>query len=127
VKRVDGARIRETIDAAERGTTGRIGVRIANGKSADALEDARAHFMQAGLHEHPHRNAVVFFVAPGARRFAVVGDAAIHERAGQEFWHAIVEEMQPHLHRGDITAALVHGIERVGAKLREHFPEQVQV
>jgi len=121
VRPLEGDRIRRAIDAAERGTTGRIGVRVVGGKTADALEDARQHFVQAHLHEHEHRNGVVFFVAPKARRFAVVGDEAIHRRVGDGFWIALVDEMKPFFAKGDLTQGLVHGIERVGEQLRAHF------
>lgn len=127
MKPLAGERIREAIDAAERGTTGRIGVRVVSGRSANALDDARKHFAHARLHEHPHHNAVVFFVAPNARRFAVFGDEAIHERVGEAFWNELVAQMQPHFERADVTGALLHGIARVGEKLREHFPDTVSV
>lgn len=121
MNRVDGERIRRAIDEAQRGTTGRIGVRIVDTKHADALEEARAQFVRARLHEHEHHNAVAFFVAPRSRRFAVVGDEAIHERAGDAFWRALVDEMQPYFARGEMTEGLVHGIGRVGEQFREHF------
>jgi uncharacterized membrane protein len=127
VKRPDGDRIRQAIDAAERGTTGRIGVRVINGRSADALEDARRHFAHAGLHEHEHRNGVVFFVAPKVRRFAVYGDQRIHERVGEAFWTQLVREMTPYFRSGDMTEGLVFGIKSVGEVLREHFPDRVPV
>lgn len=122
---IDGDRIRKAIDAAERGTTGRIGVRVVSERSTDALEDARKHFAEAHLHEHEQRNGVVFFVAPKARRFAVYGDQAIHDRVGESFWSEVIAEMTPYFRRGDMTAALVFGIGRVGEKLREHFGAQV--
>ncbi len=110
----DGARIRRAIDAAEKGTTGRIGVRIAAGKSADALEDARRHFFNARLHEHEHRNAVIFFVAPSARRFAVFGGEAMHDRVGDAFWRELVARMEPYFASNDVTHALEFGIAQVG-------------
>jgi len=127
VRLPDGDRIREAIDAAQRGTSGRIGVRIVREKSSDALEDARRHFADARLHEYQHRNAVVLFVAPNARRFAVFGDAAIHERVGDVFWQNLVTDMQPFFARGDMTEGLLLGIGRVGEQLRLHFPSEVPV
>ncbi len=121
MRAADGNRIRQAIDAAERGTTGRIGVRIVSGRSADALEDARKHFAHAHLHEHAHRNGVVFFVAPKARRFAVFGDKAIHDHVGEAFWNKLVDEMTPYFRSGKMTEGLIFGIGRVGEKLREHF------
>lgn len=125
--RADGERIRRAIDAAEHGTTGRIGVRIVHGKTEDALADARNHFVRAHLHEHKYRNAVVFFVAPRARRFAVVGDEAIHEQVGEGFWMTLVDEMAPHFARGDLAQGLLLGIARVGEQFKMHFSEHVPV
>ena len=127
MKTLDADRIREAIDAAERGTTGRIGVRVVPGRSADALEDARKHFAHARLHEHEHRNAVVFFIAPNARRFAVFGDKAIHERVGETFWSQLVSDMTPYFRSGDMTAGLIFGIAAIGDQLREHFSSEVPV
>jgi uncharacterized membrane protein len=125
VRGLDGERIRRAIDSAEQGTTGRIGVRIVPGKTADALEEARKHFAGARLHEHEHRNGVVFFVAPKAKRFAVFGDKAIHERVGDAFWSKLVDDMSPYFAKGDFTEGLVLGIARVGEQLRLHFGTQV--
>lgn len=123
----DGERIRRAIDAAERETTGRIGVRIVGGKTADAFEDARKHFIDAHLHEHRYRNGVVFFVAPKARRFAVFGDKAIHEHVGDAFWRQLIDDMKPYFAKGEMTEGLLLGIARVGEQLRLHFPAQVPV
>ena len=121
MKAPDGQRIRKAIDAAEQGTTGRIGVRIVPGATADALEDARKHFMHARMHEHEHRNGVIFFVAPKARKFAVFGDRAIHDHVGDAFWSKLVEDMTPFFAGGDMTEGLLLGIARVGEQLRLHF------
>jgi uncharacterized membrane protein len=126
VKAPDGERIRHAIEAAEHGTTGRIGVRIVAGSTADALEDARANFLQARLHEREHRNGVIFLVAPKARRFAVYGDKAIHEHVGEAFWRKMIDEMQPYFAKGDVTEGLILGIERIGEQLRLHFPASVK-
>lgn len=125
MKHADGDRIRRAIDAAERDTTGRIAVRIVAGRSPDALADAREHFHHAHLHEHAPRNAVIFFVAPKARRFAVFGDEAIHAHVGDAFWTALVDDMQPYFANGHVTEGLVLGIARVGEQLRAHFPAEV--
>ena len=123
---IDGDRVRRAIDAAERETTGRIGVRIAHGPVRDPFEQARRQFLHAGLHRHAHRNAVVFLVAPKARRFAVYGDEAIHDRVGDEFWASLVRDMTPLFANGDITAGLELGIARVGERFRAHFPKDAR-
>ena len=123
MKAIDGDRIRAAIDSAEKDSTGRVAVRVLPHETADALESAREHLHQAELHKHPHRNAVLFLVAPKSRRFAVYGDDAIHQRVGEQFWKDVVAEMTPHFKRGDITGALEHGIARTGEQLRAHFPK----
>jgi uncharacterized membrane protein len=111
-------RIRQAIDAAERGTTGRIAVRIFNGHTENALDEARKHFEKQRLHHHQHRSGVLFLVAPRARKFAVLGDQAIHERVGDAFWKKVVDEMQPYFAKGQTTEALELGIARMGEAFR---------
>ena len=120
---IDGGRIREAIDAAESGTTGHVAVRVLHHEVGDAVAKAREQLHRAELHKHPHRNAIIFLVAPKSRRFAVYGDEAIHKIVGDEFWKVVVAEMTPHFKRGDMTGALVHGIDRAGEQLRVHFPK----
>lgn len=119
---IDRARLREAIDAAESGTTGRVAVHVMHHDTADALQSAREHLHRAELHKHPHRNAVIFLVAPKSRRFAVYGDEAIHKIVGDAFWQDVVDEMAPYFKRGDMNAALEHGIGRAGEQLKLHFP-----
>jgi uncharacterized membrane protein len=119
---LDGRRIRAAIETAQSGTTGRIGVRIVPHETSDPLETAREHFARAGLHEHPHRNAVIFLIAPRSRKFAVFGGEAIHERVGSTFWSQLVSDMQVYFVKNQATDALALGIARVGDELRLHFP-----
>jgi len=121
---LDGDRIRRAIDKAEAGTSGRIGVRVVRGNPGDALESARNHFHQAGLHERPERNGVLLLIAPDARRLAVFGGDAIHARVGDAFWSLVVSDMSAHFAQGNPTEGLEHGIARVGEQLRLHFPRE---
>ncbi len=123
MKPIDSGRIHAAIRSAEAGSNGRVAVRVLPHDTADALGAARESLHQAELHKHPHRNAVIFLVAPKSRRFAVYGDDAIHKRVGEKFWSDVVEEMTPHFKQGDMTGALEHGIARAGEQLRAHFPK----
>ncbi len=121
---LDERRITSAIVAQERGTSGRIAVRVVPHVPSDPLAEAHAQMHAAGLHDLDDRNAIVFLVAPRARRFAVYGDRSIHKRVGETFWKNVVTEMTPFFKEGNPTAGLVHGIERAGAALREHFPTE---
>ena len=118
----DGARIEAALAQAESDTTGRIAVRIVPGGGVEALERAKAEFQAAKLHETVDRNAALVLVAPEARTFAVLGDSAIHERVGEPFWNALVDEMKPFFARSDFAGGIVHGVTQIGRALRTHFP-----
>jgi uncharacterized membrane protein len=75
-----------------------------------------------GMTATKDRNAVLFFVVPARRKFAVLGDSGIHERVGQEFWDHIAGVLSERFHEGDFTEGLVAGIKEVGDQLAGHFP-----
>ena len=116
-------KITRALAAAEDGTTGWIGVRVIPDSSVDAFARARHEFTRAGLHRHAHRNAALILVAPKARRFAIIGDRALHQRVGEAFWYDLVEETQPYFSRGAVCDGVVHAIERIGGALHAHFAQ----
>jgi len=75
------------------------------------------------MHNTRHRNAVLIFVAPRAHKFAVVGDKAIHEKCGDEFWQRVVDEMRAHFQNEKFSHALVETIQEIGKVLASHFPK----
>ncbi|MGH7996364.1 MAG: TPM domain-containing protein, partial [Opitutaceae bacterium] len=62
------------------------------------------------------------FLCPRSRNFAVVGDKGVHEKCGEAFWKELASAMTGFFRKGDFTAGVVHGVERAGALLAEHFP-----
>jgi uncharacterized membrane protein len=120
----DPARVLAAIAAAEQRTSGEIRVVIARGPAADPVAAARRHFEGLDMTHTRERNGVLIFVAPRSRNFAVIGDTAVHEKCGDAFWRLLAAAMSHHFQRGEFTEGLVHGIERAGALLAEHFPRQ---
>jgi uncharacterized membrane protein len=123
---LDSRRLRQAIEAAEVGTTGRIGVRVVADATTDALETARKYFREAGMHEHEDQNAVIFLVAPCVRKFAVYGGGAIHQRLPETFWSQLVLDMQRYFANDRPNDALALGIGRIGEELRHHFPARAR-
>ncbi len=117
------ATISAAIASAEDGTTGRIAVREIPDRSVDAFERAKREFGRIGLQRHEHANAALILVAPQARRFAIIGDRALHERVGDAFWNDLVNESQPFFARGDTTAGILFAVARLGEVLHAHFAE----
>ena len=114
----------EAIREAESKTSGEIRVLIQRGKlNTDPLLAAQKTFRRLGMHKTYQRNAVLIFVAPRAHKFAVVGDAAIHEKCGDEFWRRVVERMGAHFQTEKFTAALIEAVHEIGSVLARHFPK----
>ena len=119
---VDHPRIIASIDQAERGTTGEIRVWVSDRNRPHALEAARKRFAKLKMDRTRHRNAVLIFIAPRSRSFAVVGDVGIDEKVGEQFWFEVRDAMVEHLRNERYTEAILHAVETAGARLSEHFP-----
>lgn len=122
LNQVDHAMLVKAIEEVELRTSGEVRVFVSRQGTAEPVATATAHFKRLGMEKTRERNAVLFFVAPVSQTFAVVGDQAVHEHCGQEFWTAVAGEMTEHFKRGDYTGGLVLGIRKAGDLLARHFP-----
>jgi len=120
--KIDHLRVVAAIGVAERRTSGEIRVVVARRQAADPVAAARKHFEHLGMTRTSARNGVLIYLAPRSRNFAVIGDTAIHDKCGGEFWRELTASMTGHFSRGNFTGGLVHGINRAGVLLAEHFP-----
>src|SRR6266576_1362785 len=90
LSKLEHDRIVHAIREGESNTSGEIRVYVQRGKlKADPLIVAQKKFQRLQMHKTQQRNAVLIFVAPREHKFAVVGDKAIHEKCGDEFWPRI--------------------------------------
>jgi uncharacterized membrane protein len=124
LSKVEHDRIVQAIREAESKTSGEIRVFVQRGKlNGDPLVAAQKKFHQLGMHNTCDRNAVLVFVAPRAHKFAVVGDKAVHEKCGEQFWQRLVEGMRMHFQTEKFTHALLEAIAEIGKVLASHFPK----
>lgn len=125
LSKLEHARIIAAIRDAEGNTSGQIRVYVQRGKlNADPLVAAQKRFHRLGMHRTSERNAVLIFVAPRTHKFAVVGDKAIHEKCGEQFWQRLVDAMRAHFQNEKFSHALIEAIEEAGKALAEHFPQR---
>src|SRR5881628_688321 len=123
LSKLEHERIVSAIREVETKTSGEIRVFIQRGKlSVDPLIVAQKKFQRLGMHKTRERNAVLIFVAPRAHKFAVVGDQAIHEKCGEQFWQSVVEGMRAHFQTEKFSHALIEAIQEIGSVLAVHFP-----
>jgi uncharacterized membrane protein len=110
------------IHEAEHKTTGTIRVSISARHVDDAVAAAQAEFLRLGMNKSPERNGVLIFVAPRAQKFAVIGDEAVHAKCGNEFWRQLADTMSNYFRKSEFTPGLIHGVQKAGEILAEHFP-----
>ena len=124
IEQLDEARLVAAIAAAERKSSGEIRVYVTHHKIEDALARAKIRFAKLGMEKTRRRNAVLIYFAPRSRKFAVVGDVAVHERCGETFWREVTAAMTPLLQAGRPTEAVEAAVKKIGALLAEHFPRR---
>lgn len=121
---LDHDRIIRAIQDAEAGTSGQIRIYVQRGElDGDAFDHAQRKFRLLGMEQTQERNAVLIFVAPRARKFAVIGDEGVHKKCGSEFWDELVDRMRRRFQREEFTEALVESIESTGQLLARYFPK----
>jgi len=124
ISQLDEASLVAAIAEAESKTSGEIRVFLSHKKHDDAVAAAQHAFDRLGMAKTRERNGVLIFVAPKARKFAVIGDAGVHQRCGDEFWKALADEMSGHFRQAEFTTGIIHGIRKAGDLLARHFPRR---
>ena len=124
LSKIDHDKVVAAIAEAEKDTSGEIRVWISRREVSVALDAAQKRFSKLGMHKSAERNAVLVYIAPRSRVFAVVGDKAVHEKCGDEFWEEVTAQLSGDLKKGDVTEALIHAIRKTGALLAAHFPRK---
>jgi uncharacterized membrane protein len=124
LSRLDHHRIADAIAQAEQKTSGQIRVHVTHRKPDNLEERARRRFELLGMTRTRRRNGVLLYIAPKLRRFQILGDAAVHEKCGDDFWKETASTIEAYFRKGQFTDGIVAGIERVAALLAEHFPKE---
>ena len=120
----DSDRIVAAIAAAEEKSSGEVRVHVTRRVPKNLEERAMRRFYLLGMPKTAGRNGVLIYIAPRARQFRILGDAAIHEKCGASFWTEVAAAMEASFRKGDFTEGVVLGVERVGEVLGRHFPRK---
>lgn len=124
LKQLHKDQIVAAIREAEQKTSGEIRVFVSHKSIDDPVAAAQAEFARLDMMKTRERNGVLFFVAPNVRKFAVLGDAGVHQRCGDEFWRELTNEISGHFKSLRFTEGIVHGIRKAGQLLAQHFPKR---
>lgn len=107
---------------AEAHTSGEIRIHLDAVCSDDAVTRAKAVFERLEMHRTTRRNGVLIYVAVEDRKFAVIGDEAVHTRVGQAYWEGLARTLGSELAAGRARDGLFAAVQDVGHVLRVHFP-----
>ncbi len=121
-KQLHHENIAAAIREAESKTSGQIRVLISPKHVDNPVATAQKEFVRLGLDKSAERNSVLILVAPRARKFAVVGDEAVHVKCGDEFWRQLAEAMTGYFRKGEFSEGIAHGIQKAGDLLAQYFP-----
>jgi uncharacterized membrane protein len=110
------------IREAEARSTGEVRVLVTHLEVEDALAEARRRFAALGMEQTGQRNAVLIFIAPKSRTFAVLGDTGIHQHGGELMWAQVAHGLGVAFRAGRWTEGLVQAIREVGDELARFFP-----
>ena len=116
--------ILQAIRQAELDTSGEIRLHIEKECEESVLDRAAFLFKKLKMDNTAQRNGVLFYLAFGSRKFAILGDSGINQCVPENFWNAIKEEMAEHFARGEFAEGLSKGILTAGKSLKEFFPHQ---
>jgi len=124
IDQLDNDKIVAAVRVAEEKTSGEIRVFITHHTVDDPVVAAQAQFDKLGMTRTRHRNGVLIFVAPRARKFAVIGDTGVHQQCGAGFWEMLAAEMTSHFKQSNFSGGIIHGIQKAGELLAAHFPPE---
>ena len=114
--------IAEAIKSFETQTSGEIVISFNTTSHNQPYKSARRIFEKAKLYQTKERNATLIVLFLTEQKFAVYGDAGIHEQVPENFWEATVAEMKAHFAEGRMREGLLYGIKQLGENLAKYFP-----
>jgi len=117
-------RITKAIKDAEQNTSGEIQLHIESDCKIDVLDRASYIFSLLEMHKTALRNGVLFYLAIGNNKFAILGDVGINQKVPENFWNQIKDSMLSYFSKGAIVEGLEKGILMAGEQLKEHFNYQ---
>ena len=114
--------ISAAIKSFEKRTSGEIVISFNTTSHNQPYKTARRIFQKSGLYKTRERNATLIVLYLAEQKFAVYGDAGIHEKVPADFWETTVAGMKADFAAGRMLEGLLHGIRELGENLAKYFP-----
>ena len=112
-----------TIRKVELHTSGEIRVHIDDRCNEDAYDRAVKVFDYLNMNNTNFRNGVLIYIAVKDKKFAVIGDKAIHNKVDNDFWKNITHQLQKEFVEQNYSKGIINAIETIGKTLVKYFPD----
>lgn len=112
-----------TIRKVELHTSGEIRVHIDDRCDEDAYDRAVNVFNYLHMDNTTFRNGVLIYIAVKDRKFAVIGDKAIHNKVENDFWSNITQQLHNEFIEKNYSNGVINAIETIGKTLVKYFPD----
>lgn len=113
----------EAIRKAEMNTSGEIRVHVEDKCDGPVYEKAIQVFHTLGMQHTPQRNAVLIYIAVEDRKFAVIGDEAIHHKVTDGYWKELSKYLLSAFKAGHYSEGITGAIDKIGDTLMHYFPD----
>jgi uncharacterized membrane protein len=118
----------EAIRKAEMRTSGEVRLFVESKcRFMNPMDRAQEIFLQLEMERTAERNATLVYVAVDDHQAAILGDAGIHQKVGQQYWETEVRKMMLYFKQKELSAGLCSVITDIGEALHQHFPYSAEV
>ncbi len=123
----DFLRISGQIKKSELTTSGEIRISIRENRSIiefnkEIRQLAEKEFKRLNMNNTRDKTGILLFLLLGERQFYILADEGINSKVSVDTWDRIRDEIQERFRNGKFADGIIHGIERVGKILADHFP-----
>ncbi|MBK9328014.1 MAG: TPM domain-containing protein [Sphingobacteriales bacterium] len=111
------------IREAELHTSGEIRVHIDDRCDQDAYDRALKVFQSLKMYKTPFRNGVLLYIAVKDKKFAIIGDEAIHQKVHPDFWDVVLGNLREDFSSQHFMEGIMKCVQTIGITLSTHFPD----
>ncbi len=117
-------KIKQSIEWAEKATSGEVRVCVESKCATDAYERAIVCFYDLKMEATALRNGVLIYVALNDKKFAIIGDEGINKAVPLDFWNSTKKLMVDKFKNNELAEGISVGIIEAGKQLKKYFPNQ---
>lgn len=114
--------ITNAIKSAEKETSGEIRLHVESTCEIDVLDRAAKVFSELKMDKTKLRNGILFYLSIDDKKFAIIGDAGIHQYATDSFWTETRNLLLENFKNEKFYEGLCESILLAGNLLNLHFP-----